>query len=89
MTQLELKDFFDNYEHQATFLATNKIYEFTNNLDLYLLIALRKDFRRHYLKKALQLVKDFEAGVSGVKPTTLQPMLNAMLSEIVSDKNNP
>jgi hypothetical protein len=29
------------------------------------------------------------SGVTGVKATTLQPMLNAMLSKGISDKNNP
>lgn len=65
MTESELIEFFDNYEYQVPFLSTKKIYELTNNLDLYLLKALRKDFRRHNLKKALQFVKDFETGVSG------------------------
>lgn len=65
MTELELYDFFENYEYQAPFLTTKKIYELTNNLDLHLLVALRNDFRRYYLKKALQIVKDFESGVVG------------------------
>lgn len=65
MRESELIEFLDNYEYQVPFLRIKKIYELTNNLDLYLLKALRTEFRRHYVKKAFQLVKDFETGVTG------------------------
>ncbi len=66
MTAIELTDFFDNYMYQTYFLRTKKIYEITNNLDLFLLKTLKKEFALHYLKKALQLAKELE----GLVPST-------------------
>lgn len=63
MTQIELKEFYDEYMYLSIFLRTKKIYELTNNLDLFLLKALKIDFNKHYLQKALQLAKELEGHV--------------------------
>lgn len=63
MTESELNDFFENFEYELQFIRTKKIYELTNNLDLHLLKVLRGEFRRHFLKKALQIVKDVDTGI--------------------------
>lgn len=63
MTQIELEEFYDEYMYLSIFLRTKKIYELTNNLDLFLLKALKIDFNKHYLQKALQLAKELEGHV--------------------------
>lgn len=66
MTEIEMKEFFDNYMYETYFLRAKKIYELTNNLDLFLLKTLKKEFALHYLKKALRLAKELE----GLIPST-------------------
>ncbi|REG94160.1 hypothetical protein [Flavobacterium aquicola] len=63
MTQIELNEFYDEYMYLSIFLRTKKIYELTNNLDLFLLKALKIDFNKHYLQKALQLAKELDGHV--------------------------
>jgi len=63
MLQTEIDIFFDEYMYLSFFLRTKKIYEITNNLDLFLLKTLKKDFANHYLRKALQLAKEIEGVV--------------------------
>lgn len=66
MLQTDLVDFFDEYMYLSFFIRTKKIYEITNNLDLFLLKTLKKEFALHYLKKALRLAKELE----GLVPST-------------------
>ncbi|TCN50244.1 hypothetical protein D0809_23835 [Flavobacterium circumlabens] len=63
MMQSELNEFYDEYMYLSFFLRTKKIYELTNNLDLFLLKSLKNDFNKHYLQKALQLAKELDGHV--------------------------
>jgi hypothetical protein len=63
MIQSELNEFYDEYMYLSIFIRTKKIYELTNNLDLFLLKALKVDFNRHYLEKALQLAKELDGHI--------------------------
>lgn len=62
MTEIEMTEFFESYGRMPAFSRIKKIYDITNNLDLFLLKILRSDFRRYSLKKYFQLVKDFHSG---------------------------
>ena len=62
MTEIEMTEFFESYGQMPAFSRIKKIYDITNNLDLFLLKILRSDFRRYSLKKYFQLVKDFHSG---------------------------
>ena len=56
MTEIEMKEFFDNYMYETYFLRAKKIYELTNNLDLFLLKTLKKEFD---VEKNIMFVTNF------------------------------
>lgn len=62
MEQKELQQFFEDYPYLGYFNRTKKIYELTNNLDVFLLKVLKRDFTTYYLQKGLDLAKDHITG---------------------------
>lgn len=62
MNQNELEQFFEEYPYLGYFYRTKKIYELTNNLDIFLLKILKRDFTAYYLQKGLNLAKDHASG---------------------------
>lgn len=86
MTEIELNEFFDEYMYLPIFLRTKKIYELTNNLDLFLLKALKTDFNKHYLEKALQLAKEIDGHVPAQHDEYDHVAMNAkiLLSKYIS-----
>ncbi|MBA9072579.1 hypothetical protein GGR22_000705 [Flavobacterium gossypii] len=58
MNEKELEQFFEEYPYLGYFYRTKKLYELTNNLDIFLLKTLKRDFTAYYLQKGLNLAKD-------------------------------
>ncbi len=57
MTNAELIEFYENIDKLTSFTRIRKVYDLTNNLDIYLLRFLRRDFfKYHFIKVRNELL---------------------------------
>jgi hypothetical protein len=81
MEEKDLTVFFDEYCYLSIFYRSKKLFELTNNLDLFLLKALKRDFTAHYLRKAIELAKEYEVG--SVEITEDEDLVYVRASEFI------
>jgi hypothetical protein len=66
MEDKDLTEFFDNYVFMNIFSRNKKLYELTNNLDIFLLRTLKDEFSSHYLKKAIKIINQEDDNLGAI-----------------------